>query len=361
MRLCRGQIVSNTDLAGQGRILVYAKEVSDAAFFVTYVSPYGAHSEGGMIAIPEEGHEILITQPENSSMWYYLGTIYVQPEGKAEKGKEVLYPINSRKELFPDQDIYKARGKPQKIVLKSPAGNSLTLSDSYNPKYFNQKAELKSSTGKKLALIDSPNVDCIILRNEHRDGVKITSSPSVVSAARSVEIESKGPQKYICRESQMELLVKDGKELNIKNESTGINRNEADPTKYGNINLRSRYRDINLVANSQDGRIFLDALGTNGSIQIDSNGKIILWAEGDLELRAGGNIKLKAGANIQAEADGAIELKAGSVGTLSADGRINIKAGGVAAMDGSQVHLNSKIAQSANGVDINRLVNYYGE
>ena len=63
----------------------------------------------------------------------------------------------------------------------------------------------------------------------------------------------------------MDILVHDGKELNIKNTSTGVNRPRLEREHYGNVNIGSLYRDVNMSVRSQDGRVFIDALGIAGA------------------------------------------------------------------------------------------------
>ena len=111
-----------------------------------------------------------------------------------------------------------------KFLWSSPWGNRIVFSDEYNSEYINKKAELKSGLGKRLTLSDSPNQDFIKLVNEHGDGLKITSDADTYSPAQSTELNTLGPQKYICRESQIDMIVHDGRDFNLINNSTGAKR-----------------------------------------------------------------------------------------------------------------------------------------
>ena len=197
--------------------------VADGSFYVTthennspikvqYVSPY-LNGVGGFVAIPDKGSRVLICQPDNDEFWYYLGsTPNFGFSGKSEGAVK-----NST--ILPDPLMYDARNLPQRYIFTSPKGNSLILSDSYNPDYFNVKAELRSAAGKALKLIDSPLVDCVILENEHGDKIKITSKANGSNSPRAVEIECKGDINLVTREGSMNLRIVDGKELNIINTS----------------------------------------------------------------------------------------------------------------------------------------------
>lgn len=357
MKLFKAQIVDNTDFLEQGRLLVYAKDIADDAFYVAYVSPYSAHHEGGFVAIPEIGVQILIAQTEGSDMqWYYMGSIFGGREGIDESGNRSLEASDNR---VPDREIYRARNKPQRIVIQDPGGNKLVLSHAYSPKYFNLKAELKSGLGKYLMLNDSPRINCIYLKNEFEDGIKITSGEQFSSAERAIEIESRGPQIYTSKESNLNFLVVDGREINIVNQSTGINA--GDPNRFGNINIESVHNDINIKSSAEDGRIFLDALGQEGLIQIDSNGDVIIYASGDVKIRAGGNLQLKAESDIDIEAGGNLSLKGGGSNSLESTGVTNIKSGANMLIEGSKIDLNGPPAGSANSVSIDKEDNHYGD
>lgn len=359
MRLLKAQVVDNTDFTNTGTMLVFCKDLGQDYIPVNYVSPYSAKHHGGFIAIPEIGVEVLISQPDGTNNeWYYMGSIFSHSEGTDGQGSEVL---DAQDPAVPDKQIYRARGKPQRIVISDATGNKLVLSNSYNPKYFNLKAALESALGKRLELNDSPKRDCIILKNEHEDGIKITSTPQKSSAARSIEVESLGPIKTISRESEVEVLVIEGREIDITNESTGLNKDDDLPNRFGNINVRSKKMDINLTTDEAEGSIFLTCLGGEGIIQLASNGKITVWAETDVEIRAGGDLKLKADENITIEAGASIDIKAGAALDIESGGATGVKAGGNVNLDGAEVHLNSGNAQGAQETEITRNSNHYEE
>ena len=333
------EVQDNSDVTKKGTLYCQFPETTGLTK-VIYTTPYLAPGgEGGFYAIPEEGSRVMVIKPDEEDGWYYMSTICDDPPGQIlkEEGQGL-----KQTRLLPDNDVYAWRGVPQKMGFKSPAGHALTLVDGHNAASINQKAELRSGLGKRLSLIDSPDIDCIFLRNEHRDGLKITSDASEPSAARSIELECQGPMVVTCRESQMDLLVYDGRELNIINESNGSNRSTADPERYGNVNMRSRYRDINFATEALDGRVFLDALGLDGLIQVDSNGTLRLYATKNVEIFAGENIILQAGQGIR----------------MSCGVDFSVLAGTGITLDGVTINLNTGLSLPQV---IIKIPNHYGE
>lgn len=270
MEIRTAEVVDNADITQTGLFQVKEKQYI-GTLTVHYVTPYWASFEGGLIAIPEVGSKVLICHTEDEEGWFYLGSVYGPRKGAALADEGDL--IKDR-EVLPDNQIYKARGVPQRMMFLSPRKNGLILSDEYNPEYFNVKTELRSSTGKKVELIDSPLIDAIILRNEHHDHIKIATNSNGTQAARTIEAETQGPVRVISRESSIDIHVEDGKEINLTNHSTGAKRISEDDSSPGNINIYSKNRDINLTVDAEDGVIYLQSNGQNSHIVLESNGTI---------------------------------------------------------------------------------------
>ena len=260
MNISLAEIRSTVSLASNGTFLAYV-ESDNAQRTVVYTSPQRSGHDGGFLAIPSINQKILVCKPTPRDPWFYLNTVWTNPEGYTDGNPiedDNVHPIDTL-----DDRLYKARGVPMRTTIATDGGHRLLLSDEYNPKYFNKRLELRSSVGKRVKFLDSPEQDCIYIVNEHRDGIKITSEPDVTSAAQSIEVESRGPQKYICRESQIDMWVTEGRDLNLINNSTGIYENPLDLGKFGNVNLESMHRDINIRTRSQSGNIFIQTLGVD--------------------------------------------------------------------------------------------------
>ena len=251
MNLQIGRVVSNEDFTRTGKLQVSVAELGNSVLEVTYTTPFFLQGFAGFIAIPEPTSIVLIAQVESEledSRWFYIGTIVDELHGDSLKESRLL-GIKGLNDLttIPDDNLnYQANNTPERIQLKSPKGNALILSDSSNSEYNNIKAELKSPSGKSLQLNDSTNIDSVIMRNEHGDRVKISSTATGLSGARSIELESKGSVKVISREGTLDLLVEDGSNINIINNSTGTKADPNFPGTAGNINIKSTRHNVNI-------------------------------------------------------------------------------------------------------------------
>ena len=270
------EVVDNFDLTETGLIKVVDETTSKGdthePYAIYYTSPYYAKHEGGMIAIPEIGTRVLICKPENDYNWYYMSTIVNSSPAMAKADPNTL--LKDRK-IIHDKEIYRARYKPEGITVQSPEGNEVTLRDSHNPRYFNIKAGLKSGSGKRIEANDSPNIDAVIMRNEHNDYIRINANSNGANSSRSIDAECLGNVKLTSREGNMDLLVEDGRELNISNTSTGSQRISEKDTSPGNINVISLWGDINIsVEKSKTGSIFITVKGANSHIVLQSEGTV---------------------------------------------------------------------------------------
>ncbi len=334
------EVDDTTSIARNGTFL--AKIVGRTnTVVVTYVSPFGANGLGGFVSLPTRGQEILVCKlSEDNGSWYYLGSTFSPPRGESddERGEVIADQAQPLDHL--DPALYRATGKPMRYTWKSPLGHTFLMSDEYNPDFFNTKIEMRSSLGKSLRLVDSPKVDSVILENEHKDSIKITgATPSLPASPRSIELTSKGPQRLTSLESQIDILVNDGRELNIVNKSAGTNKNPDEPEKYGNVNVESSYRDINLRAFGESSKIFIECLNPNGGdqlIEIETNGEgstIRLHSQGSVEIKAAKNIDLNAGGEIRLSAQEDIKIVSGQ--KVKAHGQAGIN------LDGVPMHLNN--------------------
>ena len=353
--LSLAEVTDRTDATRNGSFLAVIRELSDLERRVSYVSPYASNGEGALIAIPEVGTEIIVCNISDN--WYYLGATF-SPEPEQVIGSKVpdgqLYPLERA-----DPDLYKARGVPMKVSLKSINGAGITMSESYTPGakkpktdgYVNRKTEITSTVNKKISLIDSPAEDSIILDSGNGSKITISDNPDNSSLpSRAVQIETVGPQKYINTESQTDVVVgKGGRELQLLNYANGVPWSDSSwpiQAMWGNVNIQSRYADVNIFSKAPRGRVFIQTLGDSVSgeslkqvIQIETTGEdsnIVIRASGgnspisiisdenDLNLFAGKNINMKCEK---------FSLEAGTGVNISSPDNVNI--------DGAEVHLAS--------------------
>lgn len=288
---------------------------------VFYTSPWGTPGVKstkeipGMYALPGPGQVILIVQPEDSNYWYFLSVVH--------SGPSLPNDTNVPK------DMYKKRPAPEKFIIRDPKGNELSFSYGYK-KNFDFKVLLKSSLGKRLVLNDSPKINHVSLTNEKGDGIKIrgrNTGPFVSfpppPASRSIEIQSKGPLNLQSRESGINMTVADGKDITLQNSSTGLNALYADLltdqtsilgqklpfliVPYGNINLTSDWRDVNITAGKTHGalqKILPAAVYQIPDISEHYRGKVMITSKGGVTTAAA------QGSIIQLHSDGSVIIKA---------------------------------------------------
>ena len=273
MEIVVADVRDNVDIFKTGRFLA-AFENYPQGVFVKYVSPYVTQNNKGFMAVPEIGTQVLICKPVNKNEWYYMGAIL--EAGVADSLSEGK--VTGEGLTDPFLDPYKARQVvPQKYFFSSPKGNKIVLSDSYSPTEENKKVMLESSNGMKVELNDS--IGCVIVRNSTgHASIMITDAVRGAEGggANAISVECAGNVNITSRNASMDIQVIDGRQLNITNTSTGVNRlGENDPTA-GNINIRSSAGDINLVAQGNNQQINLNATGDGGDVSLTAAGTISL-------------------------------------------------------------------------------------
>lgn len=326
MKILEVVVKSFADQSKTGRIEAIRRQgsgdnVVEESYIVFYTSPWGSidvkdtKKTPGVFAIPGPGQVILIVQPDDSSNWYFLSVVHSGPSIK--NGTNV------------PKDMYKKREAPEKFIIRDPKGNELSFSYGYK-KNFDFKVLLKSGLGKRLVLNDSPKTNHVSLTNEKGDGLKIRGrnvGPFVSfpppPASRSIELQSKGPLNLLSRESGINMSVADGKDITIQNSSTGLNALYADLltdqtsilgqkfpfliVPYGNINLTSDWRDVNITAGKTHGalqKILPAAVYQIPDISEHYRGKVMITSKGGVTTAAA------QGSIIQLHSDGSVIIKA---------------------------------------------------
>ena len=178
-------------------------------------------------------------------------------------------------------------------------------------------------------------------------------------AAHMIQLESTGPQNLINMESETNIIVKDGRELQLLNNSTGSNK-MPNSEEYGSVNIQSRNKDVNIFDMKEDGRIFIECLredGFNQTIQIQTHG-----TQGNIIIKTNGNVGIEAGGNVDIDAGGDINMKAGGEVKINSGTQLNLQSGADIAADaggGNNIWLNSGKSTPANP-NIEEDTNTYG-
>jgi len=323
---------------------------------IHYVSPYGTGCEGGFIAIPEVGSVVLVGSPIGTSEWFYLGTTFFNAPEQAIGG--VIPDSNFKPVERADPYNFKARGEPLRYFFKGKTGGGILISEEYNPKYYNVKTEVQSPEGKYISLNDSAGIDSIILDSGNNSRLTLSNMGKpgafwqslkrgygMPVPAAALVIETKGPQKYLNKNSRTDILVNEGTELNLLNNSGGTHKwSPPAEEQYGNVNVQSKQRDVNIFARCKgkdsNGRIFIECLntegkgqvieiethGTNGDcvIRIRSTGKVEISSDLDIDIDAGKNLNIRAQDNINITANGTLQARSGSDMSLGGGPNINL-------------------------------------
>lgn len=343
-KVFRGTVVSIFDKSKSCLIKAVFPEYSPNVVDVVYTTPYYSYNNGGMLAVPEEGSNILASFSDFDNKFYYMSTIIESLDGSDD-----IVKSGGIKdwEVIGDRRLYSERDRPQKVSYCNQAGAGLDITRKFLPDYIVSKVDLNSENGKKISLNDSPNSDSVIIRNEHGDGIIISGEQNDIHPDRGIELKSVGPHKFVVFQSDMTMMVVDGRDINIENYSTGAQANQLSE-KYGNISIRSKNKDVTLVTNGQSGNIFITT--PRAKIQINSNGDILLSSDGTIQMDA---------PNITLNADSNVNIKGANV-NIKSDANCAIEAGEIASVDGSQVQLNSGFtAQEAQIIPTTN--NAYGE
>lgn len=361
MKLLKGMVIGNKDLSRSGKFQVALQHYPDVQVDVTYTSPFYLVHQGGFFAIPPMGSEVLIIEDHDLNQYFYLSTIvdYNVLNGKEQAEVEPL--INETK-------MYTPGGSPRAITIKNSKGAGLKISNYFNDgtEPLHNKVVLETPQGSKLSLEDNPNRKQILLRNESGDGITITSTPNAIHSGGSMELKTRGSQRFYAGTGEMRFTLTDGRDIYIENKSTG--KNSGDSSQSGNVNITSKNRDINITCEAtqetslNSGNIFIHT--EEGVIQISSGGGIKIFAEGNVEIKSNGSINMEAAQHINLKAGGNVDIRSANSSTLiGSAGIVTVGGGGGlnAGLTGTPLNLNSPIDVSESSLDIgDPIENAYG-
>jgi hypothetical protein len=370
MELKVGTVTSNMDITQTG--LFYAVfDDSNSPEPVQYVSPYG-NSEAAFIAIPLPGSQVLVGYDATKSTtthagFYYLGSIlgalpsldnkepFVgpiegggdiknpdnfqnpitgKPEGPAVMGPpspEGVPPENPDYSPLPDsfKGMYEGRGVvPEMMGLASTYGDALLLNNRYrageNAPFQDHKIELKSGAGKTIRLVDSPQVDAIVIANEHlgKDYIVFSTGNSKESpfAAGEFHLRTHGPINQYTIGNNMHFWVEEGRNVEIENKASGMDSTllASDPLRanqplevddeddvkeriydfgdetWGCVKLWSDNNNIAVSALADDAVIHLHTPGANSKVVVHAAGTVDIVADKKITLQSKTEVEINA-------------------------------------------------------------------
>jgi len=368
MKIFVAEVIDRFDPKRNHGFFAKIRGVGDTEKWIQGTTPYLGGAQGGFVGnVPGVGVTILVVKPDNSNSWYYLGSTFEQEKnmtgGPVDKFTAEVPPAQRVVDVYGEMEA--GAGPPKILAYQDDVGNGIKLVGQKRPDAMNMKAEIYSSEGKSISLNDSPGLDCIRIdaasNDEGKSVITLTdSNPQNHSmAAHMIQLESTGPQNLINMESETNIIVKDGRELQLLNNSTGSNKmpNSED---YGSVNIQSRNKDVNIFDMKEDGRIFIECLredGFNQTIQIQTHG-----TQGNIIIKTNGNVGIEAGGNVDIDAGGDINMKAGGEVKINSGTQLNLQSGADIAADaggGNNIWLNSGKSTPANP-NIEEDTNTYG-
>lgn len=356
MRILKGFVSDIQDIYQSGKFRVNFDKNNNDSHEVFYTTPFFSRWEFGLVAIPAVGSQVLVYYDDDtagSKNYYYLCTVFDAPI--------YLGVLDKFSPLLKEKSFYTEDGYPKAIIFKDHKGAGLKISNysSEKKKSNSSRVSLNSVQGHKLILSDDPTRDCVILKNKDGDGITITANRSRFAGDNTIVIKSRSSQNCVVDNGEYVIRVNDGRDITIQNDSVGTNRpyvppvNPLDPPsplgnplqQYGNVNLISRWKDINIytgadnLVNGIGGSVYISTL--NGIVQINSVGEVKIFSASSVTIQAVGDLNLMSVAgnvNIQGQninMNSVLSTNIAATTTLNAQGIVGTSIG-----SGSRLDLN---------------------
>ena len=290
-----GQVVSNSDDNNTGKLqAAFPKLFENRPQEVTYTSPFCKVNAGGFIAIPEVGDEIIALynpnpSPQEKTLYYHSTVI---KEDVISDNRKVQNNFQALRSNDTKAQIYGESAKPVTQTFTNMAGAGLYIQREFTKSKISNNVTIKSETGEEVTV--SPVG--VMIQNCHGDAIVLNGDePSEAYGSRSLSISTQGAQEYKCARSDINMKILDGGDINIENNSTGF---FSLGKWFGNIRLKSKFRNIDLVAGGPSGKVNIITPGA--TIQVDGTGAIKVLAAGNIDFNSAGSINMNAalGVNI---------------------------------------------------------------
>jgi hypothetical protein len=298
MEIVKGQVVSNVDSTRSGVFLAMFPTIDADAHKVTYTSPFFKANAGGFLGIPDVDDEILALynkEPEEGENEFYYHSTIVNKRNISDKESNPNFNTVAENDRSP----YNEKGKPVMQHFTNHAGAGLYIHREFATSKISNNVTMRSDTGEEV------NVGPVGVQIRNADGDSITlngAEPNDAYGARTLSIETHSSQEYKCVAGDINMKIVDGGDINIENNSFGI---FALPPWFGNIRLKSRFRDITLAALGPTSKIHIVTNGTQvivdslGGVKIVTAGSIDFAAAQDINMTAGGSVNIVGGLGAQ--------------------------------------------------------------
>ena len=330
------EVIDRVDPTNSGQFIARIAALGNELISINYTTPYASNEGGAFIAVPEVGTQVLVCQPTGSTSWYYLGATFA-PQPKESTGALTIDNVELTPFEIAAPELTAALGVPMRLQWTGTQGEGIRIIDETNDSMMNKKVEINSIAGKKVSLNDNPTADALILDSGNGATIRLTDNPQMpsISPARAVLVNSEGPQRYINGKSQTSIAVVDGRELNLINDSTGLMGSPVAPA--GNVNIQSKWQDVNVFTKGIDSKIFIKCLGTEGVdqvIEISTAG-----TGGGIDIKTQGKVNIIGSEGISIDSLGPINMKGSNINLEATAGGVNINSPGTINLKGTTVHL----------------------
>lgn len=310
---------------------------------VKYTSPNHQRYYYGFYAPPPVGSEILVAYEKDTTEYFYLSTIVDHGTSLGQVSKDSFgNPAN----LYSEYKYVDPSGNPTAMFFKNHKDAGLKIQNYFTPgEPIANQVTLKSSARHQLLLSDGPGGNCVILQNADGDNITIGGDitlpykPSLPYICRGITINSQNTQQCLVTNGSFEVKVTNGREITLQNESRGdyalyIPNPTESPAgnpllRYGNINLKTSYRDINIFTDNPipglvNSNVYISTQA--GLIQLNSGGEVKIFANtGKVTVQALNGIDMHAitgDINIEAKA-GNVNIRSGLATNIGATTQLN--------------------------------------
>lgn len=369
MEILVGIVVSNEDNTKSGKLRVSFPALDNRVESVTFTSPYYRMNSGGMVAIPENDTQVLVFHNKNpgkgeSSFYFHSCVISDMPRETNEdinKDYVSLRDNDTKAKIYANNPPFAA--KPVTQMFTNTAGAGLYIHRDFSTPTLSNNVTIKAESDSEVSVGPLG----VQIRNEEGDSINLAGSKGGdFYADRSLNISTRGPQEYKCTNSDINMRVLDGGDINIENNSTGMMSFGTSPGMMppptplpgaypwsGNIRLKSRYRNIDLAALGEFSDINIvtnlakiKLNQTTGSIDIFTNGpggNIKMTSMlGNIELNAPvGKVSVNGGLGVDIGAPtGPVNINGGPLVNVGATGPVTINSGASIDMKGMTITQN---------------------
>jgi len=289
-----GEVESVIDSTESGEFIAkFPKLDNNKPQRVTYTSPFCKANAGGFIAVPEVGDQIIALYNENPTSkerpLYYHSTVIktdlVTGNPTVRKDFKPLRSNDTKAQIYGEEE------KPVTQTFTNTFGAGLYIQRDYSDTKISNNVTLKAESG------DEVNVGSlgIQLTTSEGDHICLTGAESNdTHSGRTLSIETRSLQEYKCLNSDIRHRIVDGGDYLIENNSTGLF--SISGKWWGNIRLKSRYRNIDLAALAPTSNVNIITQGAR--IQVDGTGAVKIETIGSIDFNAAQDINMTAGGSV---------------------------------------------------------------